>query len=103
MRLDIELLHAVIVICDAGILTAASLRLHRSQSAVSEQMRKLEEACGRVLLLRAKVAVSPRPAGERLLAHAPVHRPVRDRLSVRSRCRDRWRGAARDHRLFPPR
>ncbi|OAF11375.1 LysR family transcriptional regulator [Bradyrhizobium neotropicale] len=70
MRLDLDLLHAFVVICDAGSLTAASRRLHRSQSALSEQMHKLEETCGRVLLVRAKAGVSPTPAGERLLAHA---------------------------------
>jgi DNA-binding transcriptional LysR family regulator len=70
MRLDLDLLHAFVVICDAGSLTAASRRLHRSQSAVSEQMQKLEESCGRPLLVRAKAGVSPTPAGERLLLHA---------------------------------
>src|SRR5215510_1311110 len=70
MRLDLDLLHAFVVICDAGSLTAASRRLHRSQSALSEKMRKLEETCCRVLLVRAKAGVSPTPAGERLLAHA---------------------------------
>lgn len=70
MRLDLDLLHALVVICDAGSLTAASRRLHRSQSALSEQMQKLEEACGRPLLLRGKSGVQPTPAGERLLVHA---------------------------------
>jgi DNA-binding transcriptional LysR family regulator len=70
MRLDLDLLHAFVVICDTGSLTAASRRVHRSQSALSEQMQKLEESCGRPLLVRAKTGVSPTPAGERLLQHA---------------------------------
>ena len=70
MRLDLDLLHAFVVICDAGSLTAASRRVHRSQSALSEQMQKLEETCGRALLVRGKSGVQPTPAGERLLQHA---------------------------------
>ncbi|WP_249158666.1 LysR family transcriptional regulator [Bradyrhizobium tropiciagri] len=70
MRLDLDLLHAFVMICDAGSLTAASRRVHRSQSALSEQMQKLEEACGRQLLVRGKSGAHPTPAGERLLQHA---------------------------------
>ncbi|MCA6125407.1 LysR family transcriptional regulator [Bradyrhizobium sp. WSM 1704] len=70
MRLDLDLLHAFVVICDAGSLTAASRRVHRSQSALSEQMQKLEDACGRLLLVRGKSGAHPTPAGERLLQHA---------------------------------
>jgi DNA-binding transcriptional LysR family regulator len=70
MRLDLDLLHGFVVVCDTGSLTAASRRVHRSQSALSEQMQKLEEACGRPLLVRGKSGVQPTPAGERLLQHA---------------------------------
>ncbi|QPF87175.1 LysR family transcriptional regulator [Bradyrhizobium genosp. L] len=70
MRLDLDLLHAFVVICETGSLTAASRRVHRSQSALSEQMQKLEEACGRPLLIRGKAGAQPTPAGERLLQHA---------------------------------
>lgn len=70
MRLDLDLLHTFVVICDTGSLTAASRRVHRSQSALSEQMQKLEEACGRPLLVRGKSGAHPTPAGERLLQHA---------------------------------
>ena len=70
MRLDLDLLHGFVVVCDTGSLTAASRRVHRSQSALSEQMQKLEEACGRPLLVRGKTGVHPTPAGERLLQHA---------------------------------
>jgi DNA-binding transcriptional LysR family regulator len=70
MRLDLDLLHAFVVICDTGSLTAASRRVHRSQSALSEQMQKLEDACGRPLLVRGKTGAHPTPAGERLLQHA---------------------------------
>lgn len=67
---DIALLQALIAVADAGSLTAAAPRLCRSQSAVSEQIRKLEEDCGARLFHRSKKGVSPTPAGQRLLGHA---------------------------------
>ena len=69
-RFDLELLHALVVIAEAGSLTAAAPRLFRSQSAVSEQVRRLEEFCGVPLLVRGKAGVRLTPAGERLVAHA---------------------------------
>lgn len=69
-RLDLDLLHTFVAVADAGSLSAAAPRVFRSQSAVSEQIRKLEEACGLALLSRAKKGVSLTPAGERLIVHA---------------------------------
>ncbi|BBK30530.1 LysR family transcriptional regulator [Stella humosa] len=69
-RFDLELLHALVVIAEAGSLTAAAPRLCRSQSAVSEQVRKLEAFCGVPLLVRGKTGARLTPAGERLVAHA---------------------------------
>jgi DNA-binding transcriptional LysR family regulator len=68
--LDLELLHAFVTVVEAGSLSAAAPRLFRSQSAVSEQIRKLEQITGVALLSRSKVGVAPTPAGERLLGHA---------------------------------
>jgi DNA-binding transcriptional LysR family regulator len=70
MRLDLDLLHALVTVAETGSLSAAAPRLHRSQSAVSEQIRKLEEMVGVQLLLRGKTGATPTPAGERLLGHA---------------------------------
>lgn len=67
---DLDLLNALVVIAETGSLSAAAPRLHRSQSAVSEQVRKLEEMCGATLLLRGKKGASLTPAGERLAGHA---------------------------------
>lgn len=69
-RFDLDLLHALAVIAEAGSLSAAAPRLCRSQSAVSEQVRKLEQACGLPLLSRGRAGASLTPAGERLLGHA---------------------------------
>jgi DNA-binding transcriptional LysR family regulator len=67
---DLDLLNALVVIAETGSLSAAAPRLCRSQSAVSEQVRKLEQACGLPLLLRGKTGASLTPAGERLVGHA---------------------------------
>ena len=67
---DLEQLRSLVVVAEAGSLSAAAPRLCRSQSALSEQLRKLEEFAGVTLLERSKKGVSPTPAGERLLAHA---------------------------------
>lgn len=69
-RLDLDLLHTLVTIADSGSLTAAATRVARSQSAVSEQVRKLEEFCGMPLLSRGKKGIRLTPAGERLTAHA---------------------------------
>src|SRR6478736_6184744 len=68
--LDLEQLKTLVAVVDAGSLTAAAPVLFLSQSAVSEQMRKLEERCGHALLTRSKAGVAPTPAGLRLLGHA---------------------------------
>jgi DNA-binding transcriptional LysR family regulator len=68
--LDLEQLRTLVAVVDAGSLTAAAPVVFLSQSAVSEQMRKLEERTGHTLLTRGKSGVSPTPAGLRLLDHA---------------------------------
>ncbi len=68
--LDLDLLNTLVVIAEAGSLSAAAPLLFRSQSAISEQVRKLEEMCGVQLLLRGKTGASLTPAGERLAGHA---------------------------------
>lgn len=67
---DLAQLHIYVVVCEAGSISAAAPALCRSTSAISEQLRKLEDAIGVVLLIRGKQGVCPTPAGERLLRHA---------------------------------
>ncbi|WP_256739814.1 LysR family transcriptional regulator [Pseudomonas sp. K5002] len=67
---DLEQLRSFVAILESGSLSAAAPKLCRSQSALSEQLRKLETFTGVTLLERGKKGVSPTPAGERLLAHA---------------------------------
>ncbi|MBS0452190.1 MAG: LysR family transcriptional regulator [Proteobacteria bacterium] len=68
--LDLDQLRTFLAVLDAGSLTAAAPRVFLSQSAVSEQMRKLEECVGQGLLARSKAGVLPTAAGDRLRMHA---------------------------------
>jgi len=50
--LDLELLHTLVCVVDEGSFTRAAERVHRTQSTVSQQIRKLEDSVGQVLLVR---------------------------------------------------
>ncbi|MFD1218107.1 MULTISPECIES: LysR family transcriptional regulator [Microbulbifer] len=68
--LDPRLLRAFVTIVDAGSFTAAAGRLHMTQSTISQQLGRLEQAVGRTLIERAARPVRPTASGERLLGHA---------------------------------
>ena len=68
--LDLAQLRTLIAVVEAGSLTKAAPQLFLSQSAVSEQIKKLEECVGQPLLLRSKTGVLPTEAGSQLLGHA---------------------------------
>ena len=70
--LDLELLQTFVAVVDAGGFTRASERVHRTQSTVSQQIRKLEEQVGHVLLRRHRAGktVQLTEDGERLLGYA---------------------------------
>ena len=67
---DLDFLRTLVVISETGSFSAAAPRLCRSQSAISEQIRKLEEMCGVSLLVRSKSGAKLTSAGERLVGHA---------------------------------
>ena len=83
---DLELLRAFAVAMESGSLAEAAPKLCRSQSALSEQLRKLEAFTGVTLLERGKKGVRPTPAGERLLVH------TRDMLALSDRALESVRG-----------
>src|SRR6185369_10917312 len=68
--LDLELLRSFVSVVDAGGFTRAGERVHRTQSTVSQQVRRLEEDVGQPLLNRTGKDVTPTEAGERLLSYA---------------------------------
>src|SRR5689334_6040013 len=68
--LDLELLRSFVSVVDAGGFTRAGERVHRTQSTVSQQIRRLEESIGRTLLSRDGKRVALTEEGERLLSYA---------------------------------
>jgi DNA-binding transcriptional LysR family regulator len=68
--LQLDWLRAFVAAVDAGSLTAAGRQVHRSQSALSMQIAKLEQAVGRPVLLRSPRRLDLTQAGRELLAHA---------------------------------
>jgi DNA-binding transcriptional LysR family regulator len=80
--LDLDLLHSFVSVVDAGGFTRAGARVHRSQSTVSQQIRRLEEDIGRPLFNRDAKRVELTEEGERLLSYA------RRMLALASEARD---------------
>jgi DNA-binding transcriptional LysR family regulator len=68
--LDLELLRSFVSVVDSGGFTRAGERVHRTQSTVSQQIKRLEDDVGQPLLNRAGKDVTPTEAGERLLSYA---------------------------------
>ncbi len=70
MKLDIRHLKLLVAVTEERSVTKAGERLHLTQSALSHQLRDLEERLGTPLFLRLNKRMLPTPAGERLLASA---------------------------------
>jgi DNA-binding transcriptional LysR family regulator len=68
--MNLEALRCLCAVVDAGGFRQAAERLHRSQPAVSQQVKSLEREVGHTLVDRR--AAAPTPAGERLLRRARV-------------------------------
>ena len=67
--LDIDLLRTLVAFADSGTFSRAALLVHRSQSAVSMQMKRLEALLGRALFARSGRDVVLTDDGVRLLNH----------------------------------
>ncbi len=88
MRPDLDALQALIAVVQHGSFARAAAELHKAQSAVSYQVRKLEDQLGVALLDRDGYRVRLTPAGEavvgegrRLLAHAEQLAGVADQFA----------------------
>jgi DNA-binding transcriptional LysR family regulator len=68
--LDPDLLRSFVLIAEGGSFTRAANAVGRTQSAVSMQIRRLEEALGQPLLLRGPRGVETTPHGAWLLERA---------------------------------
>lgn len=69
-EMDLGLLRTFVSVVEAGGFTRAGERVHRTQSTVSQQVRRLEEDLGLVLLDRNSRSVMLTDDGERLLGYA---------------------------------
>jgi DNA-binding transcriptional LysR family regulator len=69
-NLDIDLLKTLLAIADGGSFTKAAEEVHKTQSAVSMQMKRLEEVLGRPLFVRDGRASRFTLDGERLIEFA---------------------------------
>ncbi|MEO0485336.1 MAG: LysR substrate-binding domain-containing protein [Pseudomonadota bacterium] len=68
--LDLDLLRTFVAIAETGNFSAAAARVFRTPSAVSMQVKKMEDALERPLFLRDSRSVRLTEDGERVLAHA---------------------------------
>ncbi|HMO48124.1 MAG TPA: LysR substrate-binding domain-containing protein [Rubrivivax sp.] len=68
--LQTDWLRCFVATVDAGSLSGAAPQVHRSQSAVSMQIKKLEQAAGCRLLHRGPRQLQLTPEGQRLLGYA---------------------------------
>lgn len=81
--LDPDLLASFVAVAEAGGFTEAAGRVHRTQSAVSMQIKRLEERLGRSLFVRSPRGATLTPAGELLLPHArAILRAQREALAL---------------------
>ena len=67
---DIAALRMIVAGAELGSFARAAARLGRSQSAVSMQLKKLEEQTGKALFRRSGRGLVPTEAGDALLAYA---------------------------------
>jgi DNA-binding transcriptional LysR family regulator len=70
VNLDIDLLRTFVAIADSGSFTRAADTVHRTQSAVSMQVKRLEEVVGKPVFHRDGRRVRLTAGGEALLGYA---------------------------------
>ncbi len=68
--MDPDLLQAFVAVAEHRSFTRAAVALNRTQSAVSMQVKRLEEQVSAELFLRTKANVNVSAAGERLIGYA---------------------------------
>lgn len=78
--IDPDLLRAFVLIAEGGSFTRAAERVGRTQSAVSMQIRRLEETLGHPLLTRTPKGVQPTPQGAWLLERARAMLALNDEI-----------------------
>lgn len=98
LSLEIDLLRSFVVIAEVRALSRAAARVGRTQSALSQQMKRLEEVVDQPLFQRTGRGVVLTHPGERLLVHAQRILRLHDEAMadpVARGCRARSGSAAR--------
>ncbi len=85
---DTAVLRTFLALAESGSFSQAGVLVGRSQSAVSEQIRKLEELFGRVLFERTTRHVRLTAEGEQFLQHARAMVAQADAMLARFRAPD---------------
>jgi len=67
--LELDLLRTIVVIAETGNFSTAATKLFRTPSAVSMQVKRIEEMLGRALFRRDSRSVTPTADGEMVLEH----------------------------------
>lgn len=70
VQLDIDVLRNFIAIADTTVMSRAAKQVGKTQAALSQQVRKLEDAVQHPLMIRNGRGIKLTMHGERLLAHA---------------------------------
>src|SRR5215468_9743543 len=83
--LDPDLLRTFVAVAEHRSFTRAAAALHRTQSAASTQIRRLEDKLGAPLFHRTTAHVEMTPAGERLLGYARQMLALNDEAIARVR------------------
>lgn len=82
-NLDLTALRSFVTVAEAGGVTRAAGLLNVTQSAVSMQLKRLEEALGQKLLDRSQRSISMTAAGEQLLSYARRMLDLNDEVMTR--------------------
>ena len=95
--IDLRTLNVFVVASECGSFTLAAERLGRTQSAVSQAIRQLEEDLGVVLIDRVTRPMQLTPSGSILREHA--HRLIQDAETLAATVRDYGNAKAREIRI----
>ncbi|MEM9435090.1 MAG: LysR family transcriptional regulator [Pseudomonadota bacterium] len=87
-NLDLTSLRSFVAVIDSGGVTKAAGFLHLTQSAVSMQLKRLEESLGLALLDRTNRAISLTAEGEQLLSYARRMLSLNDEAYARLTAKD---------------
>jgi len=95
-NLDLDVLRTFVTGLDLGSYAKAAGRLGRSQSAISLQLRKLEETTGQTLLRKQGRGLALTPEGEIMLGYARRLLELNDEMQSRFQ---QWEGGLLSRQL----